>query len=355
MARQRSASRRWLDLKQGLYRRLQPLLLRLPAFLGRRLSRPQSAYIKLTLRCNARCLHCDVWKQASCIEEELSTEEWKQTLASIRRWLGPTHVCLTGGEVLLRPDALDLLACAVGQGHVVQFLTNGYAVTNAVAERIMGIDPDTVAVSLDAMDPELYDRLRGRAGFFERAAAAIRALVHHHQRLGAAGKIIVKTVLMEPTLDEMTKVLDWVEELGTAQVFYQPITQNYGEEPRVDWYQVPRLNALWVKDGEKGARLMDALIARRDAGSPIANSRRDLELTRAYFLDPASWSRNMAYQIGDYSNRYCPSGVNVLDIGPDGDVRTCPMSEPLGNVRRDPLPRLWRRRRACWKHPCPYW
>ncbi len=348
-------SRWWLEQRQRLYWRLQPLLLRMPTALSRRLIRPGSPYFKLTLRCNARCHHCDVWKHPSDVRDELSTDEWKDVFRTLRRWLGPVDICLTGGEALLCRNVLDLLEFAVGLGLRVQFLSNGYALTDDVAGKIIEIDPDTVAVSLDAMDPELYDELRGKEGFFERATAAIRSLVHHHNRLGARCRIVVKTVVMEPTLDELTKVVDWVAELGIAKVFFQAITQNYEQEMRHDWYDVPELNALWIKDVARATGVVDELIKRLDAGAPIANTRQNLEQIKAYFSDPATWSRNEAFQIGTYSDAYCPAGLSGLELSPNGDVRCCPMSEPIGNVRREPIRRIWARRPACWRQPCPYW
>lgn len=348
-------ARWWLEQRRRLYWRLQPLLLRAPAALSRRLVRPTAIYCKLTLRCNARCLHCDVWQHPSDVQDELSTDEWKDIFRTLRRWLGPTNVAITGGEALLRRDALELLEFAVGQGFFVEFLSNGYTLTDDVAGRIMTIDPAIMAVSLDAMDPGLHDKLRGKEGFFERATAAIRSLVHHHNRLGARGQVMVKTVVMEPDLDELTKIVDWVAELGTAKVFFQAITQNYEQEMRHDWYEVPELNALWIKDVAKATRVVDELIERLEAGAPIANTRRNLEQIKAYFSDPAKWSRNMAFQIGAYSDTYCPAGLCGLEFSPSGDVRCCPMSEHIGNVREAPVKQIWRSRPACWRRPCPYW
>ncbi len=348
-------SRRWLDLKSRAYWRLEPLLLRAPSVLGKRLSRPQSIYLKLTLGCNARCLHCDVWKHPSSVGEELSTREWKDLIRSLRRWPGPRHMALTGGEALVRRDALELLRFAVEQGFLVEFLSNGYSLTDEVAEEIIRIDPDVVAVSLDAMDPTLHDHLRGREGFFDRAAGAIRSLVHHHRRLGATSKIVVKTVIMDQNLDEMIRIVDWVEELGIARVIFQPILQNYEQKLRLDWYQVPELNDLWIKDTQKAADVIDQLVARADSGAPITNSRQSLELMKAYFFDPASWSRNMNFHIGGYADRYCPCGMGAVDISPNGDVQVCPVSAPIGNMRHESLGRMWRRRPACWKTPCSYW
>ena len=331
------------------------MLLRAPAMFGKLFGRPLSVYLKLTLRCNARCLHCDVWKNPSAVGDELTTQEWKDFIRSARRWLGPTHMAITGGEALLKKDALDLLELAVEEGFLVEFLSNGYVLTDDAVERIMTIDPEIMAISLDALDPALYDRLRGREGFFERATAAIRSLVEHHQRLDANCQIIVKTVVMEPNLGELTRIADWIQELGTAQVMFQPITQNYEQEMRRDWYDVPELNSLWIKDAAGAGEVIDELIERLEAGAPIVNTRRHFEMMKEYFENPAKWSRNMAFQIGDYADELCASGVSVMDVSPNGDLRTCPMCEPIGNVRDGSLRRTWRSRPACWKHPCPYW
>ena len=356
MAKRRSKfSRWWMEQRRRFHWRLQPVLLRAPAALSRRLVRPKSLYFKLTLRCSARCHHCDIWQRTCDVGDELSTDEWKDVFRSLRAWLGPVDICLTGGEVLLRRDALELLEFTVGLGFRVQFLTNAYILTDEVAEKIITAEPDTVAVSLDATTPELYDELRGREGFFDRATGGIRSLVRHHGRLGSQCQVIVKTVIMDANLDELTRIVDWAEELGTANVFFQPITQNYGQEMRQDWYNVPELNALWIKDPSRVLRVVDELIERSEAGAPIANTRSGFEQIKAYFSDPAKWSRNEAFQLGAYSDTYCPAGLSGLEFEPNGDVRVCPMCKPIGNVRSDSIRRIWRGRPACWKKPCPYW
>lgn len=344
-------ARRWNELSRRLHWKLEPLLLRLPPFL----SKPQSVFIKLTLRCNARCRHCDIWQHPTRPEDELSTDEWKDVLALLRRWLGPSYVFLTGGEALIRRDALELLEFAVGLGFRVEFLSNGYVLTDDIAREIMRIGPSVMAVSLDAPTAKLYDEFRGREGFFERANAALASLVKYKKEFNSPTTIIVKTVVMEPNLGELTKVVEHVRALGTAQIVFQPITQNYEQPMRLDWYTDPALNALWPKDAAKAAGVVDELIALAESGAPILNNRKSLDLMKAYFLEPAKWSRNMAYQIGDYHRSRCPSGIGGMEIGPSGDVRVCPMSDPIGNVRRRSPRTIWRRRPACWRKPCPWW
>ena len=69
--------------------------------------RPQLPLL-LTERCNARCVHCDIWKNRGQ-EDRPTVEQWKTVLRDLRYWLGPVQVVLTGGEALLVPFATDLV------------------------------------------------------------------------------------------------------------------------------------------------------------------------------------------------------------------------------------------------------
>src|SRR6266545_1519382 len=73
--------------------------------------RPTSIVILLTERCNARCLHCDIWKNRGK-EATPSVDQWKTTVWDLRRWLGPVHVVFTGGEALLMPFAPEVVSFA---------------------------------------------------------------------------------------------------------------------------------------------------------------------------------------------------------------------------------------------------
>ena len=109
-----------------IYRRLhEGLTYRLRTFANGRYAshcRPVSVLILLTERCNAKCVHCDIWKNRGR-EDSPTVEQWKQTLADIRRWLGPVHVVFTGGEALLKPYAIELIGYAhqLGQPSLFQF------------------------------------------------------------------------------------------------------------------------------------------------------------------------------------------------------------------------------------------
>jgi MoaA/NifB/PqqE/SkfB family radical SAM enzyme len=140
---------------------------------GRSLSRPTFVCIKLTMRCNARCLHCNIHRPEHTPPNELAAGEWSEVLVRLRRWLGPgAPLTITGGEMFLRRDAFEVLERAAGLGFALHLLTNGWLVDDARAERLMGLGARTVQVSLDGARPATHDFLRGLPTFGERTEAA---------------------------------------------------------------------------------------------------------------------------------------------------------------------------------------
>ena len=87
--------------------------------------RPANIGVMMTNLCNARCVHCDIWKNKGR-EETPTVEQWQTVLSDLRSWLGPVHIFLSGGEALLRPATLELLAHGSSVGLLMEVLTHGY-------------------------------------------------------------------------------------------------------------------------------------------------------------------------------------------------------------------------------------
>src|SRR5580693_203148 len=85
--------------------------------------RPASIILLLTERCNARCVHCDIWKNKGG-EATPSVGHWKQLLSDLASWLGPVHLALSGGEALLRPYTPELIAWGDRRGLLMELLTH---------------------------------------------------------------------------------------------------------------------------------------------------------------------------------------------------------------------------------------
>ncbi|MCP4534768.1 MAG: radical SAM protein, partial [Delftia sp.] len=60
--------------------------------------------LSLTYRCNSRCATCNVWKREA---DELTLDEWERVLRSLGHT--PYWITVSGGEPLLRPDAVEII------------------------------------------------------------------------------------------------------------------------------------------------------------------------------------------------------------------------------------------------------
>src|SRR5689334_20664857 len=110
--------------------------------------RPTEIAFLMTDLCNARCIHCDIWKNKGR-EQSPSVERYKEVLSDLRRWLGPVAVYFSGGEALLRPYTTDLLAHASALGLYTELLTHGYWDDQSRIEKAALARPSRITVSLD--------------------------------------------------------------------------------------------------------------------------------------------------------------------------------------------------------------
>ena len=321
---------------------------RLRTFAGGRWAsrcRPTAIALLLTERCNARCVHCDIWRNRGR-EDSPTGDEWRAVLKQLRAWLGPVQVVLTGGEALLKPFTPELIAYASSIGLFVELLTHGYWVDQSRVEAAAAAGPWRVTISLDGIG-ETHSRIRGRDGFFERTTTTIRTLqrVRKERRLGFA--ILLKTVVMAHNLADVGRVARYAKEEG-VEVFYQAIEQNYNQAEDPLWFE---RSENWPKDPEAAARAVRELIALKREGFPISNSYAQLEVMIPYFRDPGSlWTAVNAHAA--HEERLLCSALTTLQLQANGDVTLCPYQGPVGNVRITPIREIWEHRPSWWDSGC---
>jgi len=132
--------------------------------------------------CNLECTHC--------INSSGPASPWLKPLApeiarnAIREAdeLGVKEIYFTGGEPFLHGEILALLAEALEVAPTT-VLTNGTLIDPAMADRLAGLARDAaysleIRVSLDDVDPEQNDRVRGRGAW----AKAVQAIERLHAR-----------------------------------------------------------------------------------------------------------------------------------------------------------------------------
>jgi MoaA/NifB/PqqE/SkfB family radical SAM enzyme len=97
------------------------------------------------------------------------------------------------------------------------------------------------------------------------------------------------------------------------------------------WYEKAELGYLWPKDRAQVDLVLDQLIERKNKGSKISNSIRQLEIFKSYFKQPDKLHGDLVCNQGDY----------VIYIRPTGEVLLCGAMSAIGNIRTQKIKELW--------------
>jgi len=320
---------------------------RLRTFAGGRLAtycRPTTITILLTERCNARCLHCDIWKNRGK-ESTPSVDQWKTTMRDLRRWLGPVHLAFSGGEALLMPFAPEVVTYASSQGLLVEHLTHGFWLDQSRIEKMAMGRPWRVTISCDGIGAT-HDKIRGKEHFFDTVETTIQTLLSLRRKHKLGYTIRLKTVIMEHNLHDVAAIARYARTHG-LEVFYQPIEQNYNTPEDPTWFLH---SDNWPRDRERAVAAVQELIELKRQGLPIANSEHQLEVMIPYFRDPERLQ--ILTQSHQAHEKPLCSALTTFQIDSNGDVKSCWCMDPIGNIKEAPIRQIWENRPRWWEAGC---
>ncbi len=123
-------------------------------------------------RCNLRCVHCYSQSRDHEYAGELTYDEGIRLIDSLADF-GVPVLLFSGGEPLMHPRILDLIAHARRRGLRAVLSTNGTLITPELATELKNFGLSYVGVSLDGLQ-ETNDRFRGVQGAFDLALEGIR-------------------------------------------------------------------------------------------------------------------------------------------------------------------------------------
>lgn len=169
---------------------------------------PLVAECFLTDNCNLRCVSCACWRQTT--SNELSTAEWKDVFSQLAQ-LPIYKVNFTGGEPLIRRDAIELMrfARAAGIRHT-HLNTNAILLTPAKLDDVLAAGVRSFNISVDG-PRDLHDRIRGREGAFDRTVAHLRNLIAQRDRYQL--KVRMAFTVMRDTVSALPEVAALAQEL----------------------------------------------------------------------------------------------------------------------------------------------
>ncbi|MBI2671807.1 radical SAM protein [Candidatus Woesearchaeota archaeon] len=298
------------------------------------LAGPLHGAIVVTYKCNLHCPMCFLWKGPGEYDKqhdkkELSTEEMFSLIDDFAA-IGTAGIGFTGGEPILRPDMLEIIAYTKKKGIVTHMSSNGYVIANKnIAKKVVESGLDAIGFSVDGALPETHDAIRGK-GSHERVLQAIDNIIELRKELKSSIKVVVVCVVSNYNVDQLINLITILKEKKVDHVSFMPFhdigllssgTEN-SQEFKIMQEKIAKLN-----------KAVDELINIKKKSKAIENSLAYLKL----FKDAFS---------GKKLPVSCYAGYATVCIGAYGDIYPCfPRMEGEiekgSNIRKTPLKEYW--------------
>ena len=291
--------------------------------------RLHTLFLELTCRCNEHCRHCG----SSCgdfrEENPLTAEEFHQILRTVREDFSKEktgeplpHLCVTGGEPLLRADFFRIVQDASALGFSWGMTSNGTLITPDTAHRLREAGMRTVSVSVDGLK-ENHEWFRQSPGSYEKTMAGIRALLDE----GGFDHVQITTVVNHRNYPELPRMYEEFSKIGVRSwrvINIEPIGRAK-EQPEL----------LLTKEEYRG--MFDFIAEKRFAGKMEVCYGCSHFLGLGYEREVRPW-----YFL-------CNAGVYTASISYNGDILACLDIERRpeliqGNVRSDRFSDIWNTR-----------
>ncbi|MEI5097865.1 radical SAM protein [Streptomyces sp. PmtG] len=296
---------------------------------------PEIIIWDITYACPLRCVHC-YSESGRRPSRQLRSAEDGMRVTDAFLALKPRVVSIAGGEPLLIRNVLDIARKLTDASIATCLYTSGWLFDETLPDRLAEVFSQ-ITVSVDGARAATHDRVRGRAGSFDRAMTALGHLERTAVRRAAAGlgqlNYTVEYVVMRSNLDELE---DFVRLVADRFPHLASITFNaaapsglgsgveFGETELLFDEQMER---LVTKEFQEGLRSLAS------------------EHTRVFTTD------NLGL-IMPPDPRSPRDGSHVMQVEPDGEVRWMPVYEgSVGNLLRDDPYAVWARAKERWGDP----
>lgn len=138
-------------------------------------SKPREIVVEVSTRCNLACIHCFRWACERFEEKDMTLSDYRKVVENAAE-SGVRRVVLTGwGEPTVNLHFFEMLSYAKSLGLEVVLNTNGVNLVKYI-EDLVEVGVDEVYVSVDAVDVDMYEKIR-RHGDLSVVLKAIAKLI----------------------------------------------------------------------------------------------------------------------------------------------------------------------------------
>lgn len=296
--------------------------------------RPRTCLLTVTNSCVLRCKMCHLWRLGT-EEREVTTEECMRFVDSFSEFGGgPIEFHLIGGESLIKKGTLDLIRYISHSGSRTVITTSGYTIDEPMAEALAGSGLSMLNLSLDSLQEDVQNYLRGRPDCFKRLMQALTYLGKYKREGFSLG---INTVISAVNLESIIELTEWVNnnrDLGS--IYFMAVMRPFGSNLGWQWQDDPECGFLWPRDPGKTGMMIDKLIELKRRGYKVENPEGQLKDFKSYFINPRTFIRD----------RRCNLAHHAVNVNALGDIYICFFMDPLGNIRDGGIRGLWESEKA---------
>lgn len=279
---------------------------------------------EITLKCNARCLHCGS-SAGEARENELTTEEALSICDQLAE-IGCKDVNLIGGELFLRPDWQEIIKRLTEKNVGVSIITNGIALTEDKIDFLAGTGLKTLGISIDGGISETHDHIRQVQGLFNK----IFNTMEYVERAGI--RAVAITTLNKLNISELAQLRERLinSPFKAWQIQLAAPIGRMKNDLFLDWFEY-YISGLFF------------------AQSRITVPKEQLAITCLH--DFGYYSKVIPQHTSYTKWTGCSAGKGVLGIRSDGKVQGClsiyqdEFTE--GDLRKQSLKEIWNSRKLC--------
>lgn len=264
--------------------------------------RPFSVLFELTPKCNLNCIHCYLQNVHS--SEQLSYEEITKIL-DILYDEGILFLTLTGGEILLRKDFLDIYLYAKRRGFLVELFSNGLLFSDDIINVLQKYPPLYIDITLYGACEKVYREVTKVKGVFDKVLSNCR-------KIKSAGiNLSLRSPIIKETENQMVAMKHIAEELEAPFICTFEICPTVDQDSSPQSHQVSMSTILKYEFDDYNNQIKSGM--RND----IAISEDVIESMKNTFIFSCNVGMNSF--VIDYKGNMCPCmklkhhGIKLLE------------------------------------------
>lgn len=163
---------------------------------------PASVTIEVGTQCNMRCKHCYIPDHGN---DTLRIDELEDIFTQLRK-MGTFEIVLTGGEIFIRDDAVEIIKMGRKYGFDIIIFSNASLISEEIARALSECYIGMFSTSIYSMDEKIHDGITGMNGSLQMTLSGLSLLKKY------SVPVEVKTMLMKENFTGLKDIRRYCKE-----------------------------------------------------------------------------------------------------------------------------------------------